>query len=209
MAGNLGNLPPYVLNRKRVKVTADGKYKYRYPQDNDTIIIEVPEDCYLLLSELDREEYNNDRKEFRHRGEAPTYHDDYEYEETDPLGNLPDETTYGMQDDICERLDRETVLAKLSDVDKKIYNLCVEKDYSQTKAAEILELNQSTVARRLAVIYDLVETERLNDGTRTAEEIRFEIIWLELLRTGKTKNDDDIFLSIYFSLSITTIYGCS
>ena len=106
MAVYLGNLPPYVLNRRKVKASADGKYKYKYPHDYVVDTVEVSEEHYLLLSEFDRKEYNGDRKEIRHRGEAPAYQDDYEYEETDPLSNCPDETTYGMQDDICERIDR-------------------------------------------------------------------------------------------------------
>ena len=196
MAVYLGSLPPYVLNRGRVRRTTDGKYKYYYPNSSKAKAVTMSEDFYLLLSELDRKEYNNDRKEIRHRGELTPYHDDYEYEKTNPWNNVPDQNTFFVQDDICERLDRETVLAKLSDLDRKIYCLCVELDCTQTVAAKILKLNQSTIARRLAVVYDLVETERFNDGTRTAEEIRFEILWLELLRTGKTKNDDDIFVEL-------------
>lgn len=191
-----------MFNRKKAERTIDGKYKYIYPTANGLETIIVSESDYLLLFELDNAEYNAARRELRHRSELPAYKgndDEYDSEETDPWENYPDKTTTYLYEDICERLDREAVIDKLSKRDKQIYFLCGEMEYTQAEAAEIMKLEQSTVSRRLKYIYDLLETDRLNDGTRTPEEIEFEKKWQELLRTGKTKNDDDILLDHIFT----------
>ena len=112
-----------------------------------------------------KKEYNSDRRQYRHHTNFPTYYNDYEDieddSEYDPWWNYPDKKSYTSEDEICERLDRETAIANRSETDKAIYHLILERDFSQEETAEILGIDQATVSRKLKELKAVLEKQFL------------------------------------------------
>ena len=192
------HIPAYYFNRKKQTEPVDGKFTYCYPSGNQIEKYKVPPEVYNELKANDKDEYEYDRSEHRHRSNFPTYYNDYEdFEddaEYDPWWNYLDKKSYTSEDEICERLDREAAIANHSEKDKAIYHLMLERDYSQEETAEILGVDQATVSRKLKEIKGVLERQHLTNGTNTKTDIDFYVAWKELCATGKTKNDDDVIL---------------
>lgn len=193
------HIPAYFHNRKKYKRTANGKYTYYYPNRNHLVKVEVSKKVRLALKNRDKKEYLNDRRQYRHRTNFPTYYNNYEDieddAEYDPWWNYPDKKSYTIEDEICERLDREAAIANYSEKDKTIYHLILELDYSQEETARILGIDQATVSRKLK---DVLERQFLTNGNNTKADIEFYVAWKELCATGKTKNNDDVILDYIF-----------
>ncbi len=198
------HIPAYFYNRKKYKKNADGKYIYYYPDIENLVKVEVSKEVYQALKMKDKDEYNNDRSEHRHRTNFPTYNNDYEDieddAEYDPWWNYPDKKSYTCEAEICEKLDREAALFDHSEEDKSIYYLMIERDYSQAKTAKTLGIDQSTVSRKLKEINGILERQHLTDGINTETDIDYYVAWNELCATGKTKNDDDVILEYIFKM---------
>ncbi len=191
-------IPAYYFNRKKLTDSVNGRFIYCYPNGNKIEKYEVPTKVYKALKKRDTKEYLNDRRQHRHRTNFPTYYNDYEDieddSEYDPWWNYPDKKSYTIENEICERLDRETIIANCSETDKAIYHLILGRDYSQEETAEILGVDQTTISRKLKEIKGVLERQFLTDGTNTKTDIDFYIAWKELCSTGKTKNGDDVIL---------------
>lgn len=189
------NLPSYYYNRKN----KTGKRVYLYPNGDKLERVEVPEKLYAALKKLDEDEYNDDRSEHRHRTEFPAYYSDYDDleddAEYDPWWNYPDKKTFNLEDKICDRLDREAVLATLDEDDCQIYRMRIEQDRTQAETAEVLGISQSTVSRKLKEINALLERQFLTDGDNSEADIDFYVAWNELCSTSKLSNDDDLLLT--------------
>lgn len=192
------HIPAYYFNNKKRKKSADGKYIYYYPSGDKLEQVEVPEKIYAALKKLDEDEYNDDRSEHRHRTEFPVYHNDYDdFEddaEYDPWWNYPDAKTFNLEDKICDRLDREAVLATLDEDDCQIYRMRIEQDRTQAETAEALGISQSTVSRKLKEINALLERQFLTDGDNSEADVNFYVAWNELCSTNKLSSDDDLLL---------------
>lgn len=196
------HIPAYYFNRKKQTEPVDGKFIYRYPNSNRIEKYEASPEIYKALKKRDKKEYLNDRRQYRHRTNFPTYYNDYEDieddAEYDPWWNCPDKKSYASEDEICERLDREAVIANYPEKDKVIYHLILERDYYQEDTAEILGIDQATVSRKLKELKVVLEKQFLTDGINSKIDIEFNIAWKELCATGKTKNDDDVILEYIF-----------
>ena len=196
------HIPAYYFNRKKQAEPIDGKFTYCYPNGNQICKYKVSPKVYKALKKRDEKEYNSDRRQYRHRTNFPTYYNDYEDieddSEYDPWWNYPDKKSYTTEDEICERLDREAIIATCSKTDKAIYNLILERDFSQEETAEILGIDQASVSRKLKELKDVLERQFLTDGKNTKADIEFNIAWKELCATGKTKNGDDVILEYIF-----------
>ena len=196
------HIPAYFYNRKKYKKAANGTYAYYYPTRNHLVKVEVSKRVRLALKIRDKKEYLNDRRQYRHRTNFPTYYNDYEDieddAEYDPWWNYPDKKSYTLEDEICERLDREAAIANYPEKDKKIYRLILELDYSQEDTAKILGIDQATVSRKLKELKDVLERQFLTNGNNTKADIDYYVAWKELCATGKTKNDDDLILEYIF-----------
>ena len=196
------HIPAYYFNRKKQTEPVDGKFTYCYPNGNRIEKYEVSPEIYKALKKRDKKEYLNDRRQYRHHTNFPTYYNDYEDieddAEYDPWWNYPDKKSYTNEGEICERLDREAVIANRSETDKAIYHHILERDYSQEDTAELLGIDQATVSRKLKEIKGVLKRQFLTDGTNTKTDIDFYIAWEELCATGKTKNGDDVILEYIF-----------
>lgn len=166
----------YHLSKKKKPAKTEGKFLYYYPcNDEDKanfhiwdkrfIEIEVTENEWQALRELDKFEYNNWHKVYRHNEPFP------EDEETlSPLKqqkwinkNIPFSTLSN------ERLDRIRALSTLTPQERKVYRLAVDDEMTQKDIAEYLGITQGAVsstfrrARRKLDAYDLSKENTPDD----------------------------------------------
>ncbi len=65
----------------------------------------------------------------------------------------------------------------------------------------------STLSKRLERLLDLIESERLNDGSRTKKEIEFELAWKKFIYSHKMPKDIDMILETFNYLIGEKMYG--
>lgn len=183
---NKGYLP-YLYNGKKFHTLPDGQCLYRYPKGDGVEIVKVSKELRRELFELDKREYNNDHREYRRRGELPTYDD------TDAWEYIADENTYMLEDNICEHMDRENILKGYPDEYSVIVKMTHEK-YTQSEIAETIGKTQSYVSQVLAKLSDVFEEDSINDGERTEAEQYTERLWRDFIRTGKCEQYYDVFM---------------
>ena len=68
---------PYLHNGKKFHTLPDGQCLYRYPKGDGVEIVKVSKELRRKLFELDKQEYNDAHREYRRRGELPTYDDTF------------------------------------------------------------------------------------------------------------------------------------
>ena len=166
----------YHLNKKKKPAKTEGKFLYYYPcNDEDKanfhiwdkryIEIEVTENEWKALRELDRLEYNNWHKVYRHNEPFP--------EDEDILS--PRAQQKWINRDIPfttvshERLDRLRALSTLTSEERDVYCLYVDEEKKQKEIAEELGITQGAVsstyrrARRKLDAYDLSKDNTPDD----------------------------------------------
>ena len=178
---------PYVYNGKKFQVLPDGQCLYRYPKDDGVKIVRVSEELRRELFELDKREYNDDHREYRRRGELPTYDD------TDDWEYVADENTYTLEDSICARMDRENILKGYPDEYSVIVKRAHDK-FTQCEIAETIGKTQGYVSQVLAKMSSVFEKDNINDGERTEAEQYAEKLWREFFHTGKCDQYYDVFM---------------
>lgn len=143
----------YHLNKKKKPTNTEGKFLYYYPcnskdkanyrvGDKKYIVIEVTENEWEALRELDRFEYNNWHKVYRHNEPFP--------EDEEMLS--PRKQQKWIDKDIPfstlsnERLDRLRALSTLTPQERKVYCLSVDEQMRQKDIAEELGITQGAVS---------------------------------------------------------------
>lgn len=143
----------YHLNKKKKSAKTEGKYLYYYPcnsrdkanyrvEDKKYIEIEVTENEWEALRELDRFEYNNWHKVYRHNEPFP--------EDEEMLS--PRKQQKWIDKDIPfstlsnERLDRLRALSTLTPQERRVYCLSVDEQMRQKDIAEELGITQGAVS---------------------------------------------------------------
>lgn len=143
----------YHLNKKKKPAKTEGKFLYYYPCNSEDkanfhvwdkryIEIEVTENEWEALRELDRFEYNNWHKVYRHNEPFP--------EDEELLS--PQEQQKWINKDIpfatlsIERLDRVRALSTLTVQERKVYCLAVDDGLTQKEIAEYLGITQGAVS---------------------------------------------------------------
>lgn len=205
------DMTAYWLNFKK-KRAVDGKYYYFYPytrcEIGDTptffidgkqyVRIEVSEAEYTVLRELDRKEYNSDRRVHNKRWTADIPR--LANEDGDAIDfwtdRAEDKRTHDIADDICEEMDRKAAVRSLSPMERRIYH-ADRAGFMQCEIAKMVGVDQATVSRKLDRLYDRMNAVRLHDGERTRKELAFEIGWESFLRNGNMKNDADLRAVIF------------
>lgn len=209
-----GMLSGRKLNNSRRKPNADGLVTYYYtsvkePPDGmyyrkrDYYIIpaKVTPEMYAALVERDRFEHNNNHKHdrryldiekyYRQRGEI-----DDDDRETNVWECVADKKTLNFANDIIRELDKKALLSTLSKTDRIIVKL-YEAGVDQKHIAKAIGKTQSYVFKRLERLLDLIESEHLNDGSRTKKEIEFEIAWKKFIYSHKMPKDVDVILETF------------
>lgn len=143
----------YHLNKKKTPAETEGKFLYYYPCNNSDqencrigrkryIIIEVTENELEALRELDKFEYNNWHKVYRHTEPFP--------EDEELLS--PQEQQKWINKEIPftvlsnERMDRLRALGSLTVQERKVYCLSVDDGLTQKEIAEYLGITQGAVS---------------------------------------------------------------
>lgn len=166
----------YHLNKKKKPAKTEGKFLYYYPCNSEDkanfhiwdkryIEIEVTENEWEALRELDRFEYNNWHKVYRHNEpfphneERPSPHEQQKWIDKDiPFTTLSQ-----------ERLDRVRALSTLTPQERTVYCLAVDEGMKQKDIAEDLCITQGAVsatfnrARRKLDAYDLSQDNTPDD----------------------------------------------
>lgn len=174
-----------------------------YYRNGDYYIIptKVTPEVYAELVERDRIEHNNNHKHDRRYLDVERHYCqrgdiDDEDDETSAWECVADKKTLNFENDIIEQLAKQALLSTFSESDRKIIEL-YEAGIGQNRIAKVIGKTQSYVSKRLERLLDLIEYERLNDGSRTKKEIEFEIAWKKFLYSHKIPNDVDVILETF------------
>lgn len=209
-----GMLSSRRLNNPKRKPNADGLVTYyytsveeplggRYYRKGDYFIIPVTvtPKVYAALVKRDKKEHNNNHKHdrryldvekyYRQRGEI-----DEDDRETNAWECVADKKTLNYENDIIEEIDKQALLSTLSKADRIIVSL-YEAGVEQNLIAKKIGKTQSYVSKRLERLLDLLETERLNDGSRTKKEIEFELAWEKFIYSHKMPKDIDVIFETF------------
>ncbi len=147
----------YHLNKKKQPAPTDGKLLYYYPADEEIanahvgnkyyITVEVSEQEWETLIEMDRLEYNNTHTYQRHNTVLPD-------RDTEVLLS-PKEQEQFIDKNFCfAEAERKPPKAlrntdDLTDREFEVYTLCVIEDKTQAEAAEELGLTQGYISMTL------------------------------------------------------------
>jgi RNA polymerase sigma factor (sigma-70 family) len=198
----------YHLNKKKKPAKTEGKFLYYYPCNSEDkanfhiwdkryIEIEVTENEWEALRELDRFEYNNEHKSYRHNEPFPENDERLSRREqkkwTDK--DIPFSTVSN------ERIDRLRTLSTLTPQERTVYCLAVDEDMKQKDIAEDLGITQGAVsatfnrARRKLDSFDL-------NADNTPEDIVWKL-WQIFMRDWELPD----FLDIEIEFVIRGIFS--
>ena len=209
-----GMLSSRRLNNLKRKANADGLVTYYYTsifeplggtyyrnRDYYIIPVKVTPKVYAQLMKRDKKEHNNNHthdrryldveKYYRQRGDI-----DENDRETNAWECVADKKTLNFENDIIEELDKKALLSTFSKSDRIIVQL-YEAGVGQKYIAKKIGKTQSYVSKRLERLLDLIEAERLNDGSRTKKEIEFELAWKKFIYSHKMPKDIDVILETF------------
>ena len=174
----------YHFNKKKLRAKTDGKFLYYYPCNEEDkantflygkgyFVIEVTEKEWGALFELDRFEYNNWHKVYRHNEPFPENEERLSLEQQQKWINrdVPLAVT------TAERIDRIRSLSTLTKRERKVYCLSVDDEMTQKDIAEELGITQGAVsstfrrARRKLDAYDLSKDNTPDDMVWTLWQI--------------------------------------
>lgn len=183
----------YHYNKKKTPAKTAGKYLYYYPcadEENATvqidgrgfITVEVSEEEWETLIELDRFEYNNQHKETRRRVKIG---DEEENDFTDGRGG--DINTFS-ENEITGGLTVEEDISSLKGKEKRIAELRFQSGLTQREIAEELGVTQGYVSAALKNI-----NVKLSEDEQDEEET-LNRTWRQIITKGEADNDFDIYL---------------
>lgn len=178
---------PYLHNGKKFQVLPNGQCLYRYPKGDGVKLVNVSKELRRELFELDKREYNDDHREYRRRGELPIFDDSEAWE------YVADESTYTLENSICERMDRENTLKNYHNEYSVIVKMAHEK-YTQSEIANEIGKTQGYVSQVLARLTNVFEEDNINNGERTESEQYAEKLWRQFQRTSKCEQYYDVVM---------------
>lgn len=198
----------YHFNKKKVPSKTEGKFLYYYPCDKEDkanaylygmpfCVIEVTEKEWEALFELDRFEYNNWHKYYRHNEPFPK--DEELLSETERMRYSDRNDPFVTHS--LEKLDRNRALATLTKKERQIYRLSIDEQFKQTEIAEMLGITQGAVsvtfnrARRKMDGYDYL-------NAKTQEEVVWKY-WEMFMRDSELPN----FLDVEIEFLIRQMLG--
>ena len=211
-----GRFSPYLLNKKlKPSKKVDGKYVYFYPNDTKKYgyeMIYVSKEEWESLVEQDKKEYSNNRKHDERKTDLREYFYDDDEEFTDTgngkkkyfsnkrLIELEKAEFNRIEDFICESLDKRKIVHGFDDTDFAIYLLAIEKRIKQNKVAEMLNLSESFVNRRLKVILHKLLIEKMNNGEFSPKRLQAEAEYKRYIVTGKTESFADVKTFLFLTM---------
>lgn len=166
----------YHFNKKKLRAKTDGKFLYYYPCNEEDkantflygkgyFVIEVTEKEWEALFELDRFEYNNWHKVYRHNEPFPENEEQLSPTEQQKLINCD----VSLAVTTAERIDRIRALSTLTKREREVYCLSVDEQCKQEDLAEELGITQGAVssafrrAKQKLDAYDLSKNNSPDD----------------------------------------------
>ena len=187
----------YHLNKKKQPAKTEGKYLYYYPCSEDDlpnvhfgekpyITIEVTELEWETLFELDRFEYNNEHKLYRHTRRIPDA-------EEDCLSKKEQERLIGkgtlLSDQLIDEVDSQLLLSKLNSKQYAVYYNCVVLGESQEDVAEELGVTQGYISTVFRKAKEIITEYELKHATPNEYVWK---CWELFLDTGEMPNFIDV-----------------
>lgn len=190
----------YYLNRRIVKAHNEGMVYYY--QRVDGIIIKTEVTLYQW-----KKLYNYNRKVLR--SSQKYYDEDYfrrfpvftgdDGEEDDPLEHYANFESRFCEIDNIERIDRESLLSKMTKLGRKLYHLYYVKGMNQDEIAARLHTKQYRISRLLKELDEVVGKELLDNGERTETDIQVEYIYNRYRKTGNLENFEEVMFKDFLS----------
>ncbi len=188
----------YYLNKQKLPSPTDGKFLYCYPAGEKTatfyagnrgyLTVEVCERDWETLIEMDRSEYNNDRRYRRHTAFLPDV-------ETEDILSLAERERFidlkADADAMSEDRSGYEYAGRLTEREREIYTLCVIEDRTQRKAAKELHVSKSSVSNVLKKAMEKILRAKLEKASPEEYVCR---CWDIFLETGAMPNDSDVEL---------------
>lgn len=197
----------YHLNKKKKPAKTEGKFLYYYPckkgkpncriGDKKYIEIEVTEEEWEALRELDIFEYNNEHKSYRHNEPFPE--DDERLSRREQKKWTDKDIPFSTVSN--ERIDRLRALSTLTPQERIVYCLAVDEGMKQKDIAEDLGITQGAVsstfnrARRKLDAFDL-------SADNAPEEIVWKL-WQNFMRDWELPD----YLDVEIEFVIRGIFG--
>lgn len=190
----------YYLNRCIVKAQTEGLVYYYQKIYGVIVKSEVTLHQWKKL-------YNYNRKVLR--SSQKYYDEDYwrrfpvflndDGKEDDPLEHYADFDSRFCETDNIERMDREKLLSKMTNIGKKLYNLYYIKGMKQDEIATKLHTKQYRISRLLKELDEAIGKESLDDGERTETDIQVEYIYNRYRKTGKLETYEEVMFEDFLS----------
>ena len=189
----------YHLNKKKQPAPTDGKFLYYYPADEEIanahvgnkyyITIEVSEQEWETLIEMDRLEYNNTHTYQRHNTVLPD-------RDTEALLSPKEQEQFIDKNFSFAEAEKKSPKAlrhtdDLTDREFEVYNLCVIEDKTQAEAAEELGLTQGYISMTLKKAKEKVTNAELK---KASPEAYVRKCWDIFLDTGTMPDYLDVEL---------------
>ena len=175
-------------------------------------MIYVSKEEWEVLVEQDKKEYSNNCKYDERKTDLREYYYDDDEEFTDTgkgkkkyfsnkrLIELEKAEFNRIEDFICESLDKGKIVYSFNDIDFAIYLLTVEHKMRQNKVAELLNLSESFVNRRMKVILHKLLIEKMNNGEFSPKRLQAEAEYKRYMVTGKTESFADVKTFLFLTM---------
>ena len=202
------NKVAYHFNKKKVPAETEGKFYYYYPCDAESganvelcgkpfYAVVVTEKEWEALFELDRFEYNNWHKYYRHNERFPVNEERLSEEKQEQY--LDTETSYETFS--IEKLDRTRALATLTPKERRIYELSIDDQFTQKDIAKMFGITQGAVSatfKRARLKLDAYDYSKEN----TPDEVVWKF-WEIFLRDHELP----YFLDVEIDFVIRQLFG--
>lgn len=190
----------YYLNRRIVKTPMEGMVYY-YQRVNGIIVkTEVTLYQWKKLYNYNRKVLRSSQKYYdeEYWRRFPVFTDD-DGEEDDPLEHYADFDSQFCEMDNIERVDREKLLSKMTNIGRELYHLYYIKGMNQDEIAAKLHTKQYCISRLLKELDEVVSKELLDDGERTETDIQVEYIYNHYRKTGNLENFEEVMFEDFLS----------
>lgn len=190
----------YYLNRRIVKAKTEGLVYYYQKIDGVIVKSEVTLHQWKKIYNYNRKVLRSSQKYYDedYWRRFPVFMDD-DGEEDDPLEHYADFESRFCETDNIERMDREKLLSKMTNIGRKLYNLYYIKEMKQGEIAAELHTKQYRISRLLKELDEIVGKELLDDGERTETDIQVEYIYNRYRKTGKLETYEEVMFEDFLS----------
>ena len=190
----------YYLNRRIVKAKTEGLVYYYQKIGGVIVKLEVTLHQWKKLYNYNRKVLRSSQKYYDedYWRRFPVFMDD-DGEEDDPLEHYADFDSRFCETDNIERMDRERLLSKMTNIGKKLYYLYYIKEMKQDEIATKLHTKQYRISRLLKELDEAIGKELLDDGERTETDIQVEYIYSRYRKTGKIETYEEVMFEDFLS----------